>query len=226
MQKLTNAPFSKCIFRQFQLAILTRDIHQCTRMQSSRMRTVCCSGRISYHACPPCHACPLPCMLPCHACPPAMHAPCHAHPCHTCPPAMYSPLPCIPPCHVFPHHAPCHACLPHHVHPTLPCTPPAMHAPHACPLPQMSHFPHPVMHAPLPHMHPLWTEFLTHACENITFPQLLLLTVINAASLSDDCSMTCKQYKMIKIFTNIHHITICGLKCFDIHPRYKLILFG
>ena len=24
---------------------------------------------------------------------------------------------------------------------------------------------------------PLWTEFLTHACENITFPQLLLWTV-------------------------------------------------
>ena len=26
---------------------------------------------------------------------------------------------------------------------------------------------------------PLWTEFLTHACENITFPQLLLRTVMN-----------------------------------------------
>ena len=25
---------------------------------------------------------------------------------------------------------------------------------------------------------PLWTEFLTHACENITFPQLHLRTVI------------------------------------------------
>ena len=25
---------------------------------------------------------------------------------------------------------------------------------------------------------PPWTEFLTHACENITFPQLLLRTVI------------------------------------------------
>ena len=24
---------------------------------------------------------------------------------------------------------------------------------------------------------PLWTEFLTHACENVTFPQLLLRTV-------------------------------------------------
>ena len=26
-------------------------------------------------------------------------------------------------------------------------------------------------------VHPLWTEFLTHTCENITFPQLLLRTV-------------------------------------------------
>ena len=25
---------------------------------------------------------------------------------------------------------------------------------------------------------PFWTEFLTHACENITFPQLLLRTII------------------------------------------------
>ena len=42
-----------------------------TRIHSSRMRTVCCSGRLSCHACPP-----LPRMPPpCHACPPAMHAP-------------------------------------------------------------------------------------------------------------------------------------------------------
>ena len=27
------------------------------------------------------------------------------------------------------------------------------------------------------HPLPMWTEFLTHACENITFPQLLLRTV-------------------------------------------------
>ena len=26
---------------------------------------------------------------------------------------------------------------------------------------------------------PLWTEFLTHTCENITFPQLLLRAVTN-----------------------------------------------
>ena len=29
---------------------------------------------------------------------------------------------------------------------------------------------------------PLWTEFLTHACENITFPQLLWRTVINCST--------------------------------------------
>lgn len=54
----------------------------------------------------------------------------------------------------------------------------------------------------------------------------LIYSYLNGASTSDDYSTTYKQYKMIKIFTNIHHITICGLKCFDIHPRYKLILFG
>ena len=32
---------------------------------------------------------------------------------------------------------------------------------------------------------PLWREFLTHACENITFPQLLLRTVIIKYSLSE-----------------------------------------
>ena len=48
---------------------------------------------------------------------------------------------------------------------------PAMHAPHhTCPLTCLSL----AMHAA-----PLLTEFLTHACENITFPQLLLRTVIN-----------------------------------------------
>ena len=31
---------------------------------------------------------------------------------------------------------------------------------------------------PLGRLHPLWTEFLTHACENMTFPQLLLRAVI------------------------------------------------
>ena len=30
---------------------------------------------------------------------------------------------------------------------------------------------------PFAALDPQWTEFLTHACENITFPQLLLQTV-------------------------------------------------
>ena len=66
-----------------------------------------------------------------------------------------------------------------------PHTPPAMHAPcHTHPLPTMcTHLP--AMHAPPCHAHPChahpppWTEFLTHACENITFAQLLLRMVIN-----------------------------------------------
>ena len=37
---------------------------------------------------------------------------------------------------------------------------------------------HAGIHTPLPP----WTEFLTHACENITFPQLLMRTVIIIAS--------------------------------------------
>ena len=69
-------------------------------------------------------------------------------------------------CHACPHHAhplpcmlPCHSC-------PLPCMPPTTHAPphHACP---------PAMHTPC-HACPLppWTEFLTHASENITLLQL------------------------------------------------------
>ena len=50
-------------------------------------------------------------------------------------------------------HLSCHACPPS-------CTAP------------LSHMPAPAMHAPP------WTEFLTHDCEHITFPQLLLRTVM------------------------------------------------
>ena len=71
---------------------LTSSILKLTRMHSSRMCTVRCSGHLSYH--PPT---------------PAMHAPCHTHP----------PLPCMPsathvPCHTCPPatHSPCHACSP------------------------------------------------------------------------------------------------------------------
>ena len=107
-----------------------------TRMHSSRMRTVCCSGHLSCHACPPathapppcmppCHACPLPCMPPLLCMPPAMHA---SH--NTCLPQY------MPPCHAcsLPHMPPCYACpSPHMPLPWMPpphyaCTP-AMHAP-------------------------------------------------------------------------------------------------
>ena len=82
-----------------------------TRMHSSRMRTVRCSGRLSCHARPPCHAHPVPCMPPLPRMPPAMHAP----------------LPCMPPAT----QAPCHACS-HHAHP-LPCMPPPCMPPPAMP---------------------------------------------------------------------------------------------
>ena len=138
-------------------------------MHSSRMRDVRCSGRLS------CHACPLPCMplphmasslcmpLLCHTC-----LLCHTHPLHhACPPhhahlrAMYtSPLPHTPPA----------------MHTSLPCMPLAMraHHCHTCPPPLPYMPPSPCMlscHACPP------VDRMTDACENITFPQLLLRTV-------------------------------------------------
>ena len=117
---------------------------------------------ISHATHAPCHPCPLPCMpiatqapTPCHAYPLLYMPPTMYTPCHTCP------LPHTPPAM----HTPCHAC-------PLPCTP----ACHACPLPctpACHACPH---HAHLSAMHA--TEFLTRACENITFLQLLLRTVL------------------------------------------------
>ena len=57
-----------------------------------------------------------------------------------------------------PPHTPPATHTPRHAHP--PCMPPAMHAPLPCTPPSM--------HTPPP----LWTEFLTHASENITLPQI------------------------------------------------------
>ena len=96
--------------------------------------------------------------------PPATHTPCHAHlPCHACPspcppchapPTMHAPLPHMPPAM----HAPCHTCPPsHHACPH--------HAPPHCHACTPATQPLPTMYAPPP----LWTEFLTYACENITF---------------------------------------------------------
>ena len=127
-----------------------------------------------------------PAMHPRHACPPAMHTPPAMHaPCHTCPPAMHAPLPVMAPCHTWP--LPCmphHACPLPHRHPAmnapckacpLPHTPPAMHAP-------LQHMPHyhawpPAMHTPRP-LTPPPLDRMSDACENITFPQLLLRTLI------------------------------------------------
>ena len=109
-----------------------------TRMHSSRMRTVRCSGRLSCHARPP----------------PATHAPLR----HTRPSVPHTPpLPRTPLLR--------HACLPL-------C--------HACPL--------------------LCTEFLTHTCENITFPQLLLRTV------KTWCSVFHYWLFVIKIFLILNKI--------------------
>ena len=47
-----------------------------------------------------------------------------------------------------------------------------------CPLPTQRQMPpRPRVRHPQPPPRPLWTEFLTHTCENIIFPQLLLQTV-------------------------------------------------
>ena len=146
-----------------------------------------CTGRCSGHL--SCHTYPLPCM------PPTTHAPCHECPHHTyplswMPPALHAPPPCTPPA--------MHAPLPC-THP-LPCTPPcyacplAMHTPPCHAVPPLPCMP------PLPHTPPpiLWTEYLTHVCENITFPQLLLRTVINTVVLPE-------SYKLSLIKSNVKH---------------------
>ena len=132
------------------------------------MHTVHCSGHLSCHACPSNHACPLPCM------PHTMHTPFAMHtPGHTCSlphmPPCHAPLPCMsypPLCTLLP--CPRLPCMPHPCYAPLlscmsplPCMPPAMHAPcHACPLPCTPS-----------------VDRMTDACENMTFPQLLLRTV-------------------------------------------------
>ena len=95
------------MFLRCQKDFTAHTIIKVTRMHSSRMHTVRCSGRLSCHAAPHCHAYP-----------PATHAP-TMHP----PPCM--PPPCSPPAT----HAPPPPCMA-----TLPCMLPlAMHPPHACP---------------------------------------------------------------------------------------------
>ena len=113
-----------------------------------------------------CHTQPLPHMPPCHTCPlPHM------------PPATHDPLPCMtPPLWTeFLTHAAMHATV---THPPIPCTAPAMHAPLPCMPPTMHATP--AMHTELPRTPPLWTEFLTHACENITLPQRRAVKMVKA----------------------------------------------
>ena len=43
---------------------------------------------------------------------------------------------------------------------------------------------------------PLWTEFLTHACENITFPQLRFRTVMKHALNFIICSSLSSNIKV------------------------------
>ena len=89
----TNDKVSPHKWLQYQSSNVTRFPHvvemKTTRMHSSRMRPVRCSGCLSCHACSPPrrHAC-----HPAHACLPAMHTPPAMHALHhTCP------LPCTSP---------------------------------------------------------------------------------------------------------------------------------
>ena len=115
-----------------------------------------------------------------------MHSmPCMSPTIHT--PAMHTPLPQMPP---LPQMTPAT-----HV-PPLPYMPPVMHAPamhapcHACSLSCM-----PPCHIhPLPCM-PLPMDRMTDACENITFPQLLLRTVIIQPSSRKQKNQTRKHIR-------------------------------
>ena len=136
----------------------------------------------------------------CHTCPPAMHASSHTHPQPHISPGHACPQPCMalrpPATQALP--LAMHALLamhaPHHayslaMHTPQPCmppvtSPPATHAWEQTPSeqtplgvdtplradPQTRH--PPGADTPQEQTSPLWTEFLTHASENITLPQL------------------------------------------------------
>ena len=98
----------------------------------------------------------LPCTSPCHACPPALH---------------YSSIMPPPPTT----HGPCHTCPSSHAYLFCHTFPPAMHTP---PLPCMPpHHAYPPPQCMNPQCAPPVNR-MTDACENITFPQLLLRKVI------------------------------------------------
>ena len=71
---------------------------------------------------------------------------------------------------------------------------------------------------------PLGTEFLTHACENITFPQLLLRTV---TSLSSDIRHTgygIEQNADNRISIPRIHLNSVALWLFFLHAVYSLYI--
>ena len=71
-------------------------------------------------------------------------------------------------------HAPCHACQLHHA-----TSPFAIHTPFATHAPFITHGPSFATHDPAP----LPLNRITDMCKNITFPQLLLRTVINTGDV-------------------------------------------
>ena len=116
--------------------------HTMITKNSSRMRAArSLTDRISWYQAG--GAC-LACTPPGYA-----HPPGHAHSL-----GMHAPTGIHPPGHACP---PATHASPSHAHP-WPCMPPS----YACPWPCTS---------PQPRMPSLWTEFLTHASENITLPQ-------------------------------------------------------
>ena len=76
----------------------------------------------------------------------------------------------------------------------------------------------------------LWTEFLTHACENITFPQLMLRAVISVAIKSTirTCNLLCtsqpwKHYHRQDIIQRIQWV---WWKCISIYEMKSTIQFN
>ena len=54
---------------------------------------------------------------------------------------------------------------------------------------------------------PLWTELLTHACENITFPQLRLRTIKNIEEIHNVAKV--RQFGQVKLLNynqNLHRV--------------------
>ena len=125
-------------------------------MYTSRMRTVHCSGSLSCHACHP----PLMHVLVMHSPSPALHFLHHA--CHT------------------PMHTPSSTHARPGMHTPMPQMPPPL--PHTSPLPCMPLF---TMHTPFMTHAPCGQKGMIHACESITFPQLLLRRVKNHSNSTD-----------------------------------------